>query len=80
MGKGRRPGGASIRLLTRGVGRSTVVYGAATSRMGGGGAASGGRRRSLEWAGLGRSGPRAGPATKNPRKNETGCKNCLGRN
>jgi hypothetical protein len=43
--------------------------------MGGGDVASGGRRRSLEWAGLGRS----GPATKNPRKNEMGCKNCLGR-
>jgi hypothetical protein len=24
-------------------------------------------------------GPRAGPTTKNPRKKEMGCKNCLGR-
>jgi hypothetical protein len=47
--------------------------------MGGGGVASGGRRRSLEWAALGQSGSRAGPATKNLRKNETGCKNCFGR-
>jgi hypothetical protein len=47
--------------------------------MGGGGTASGGRRRSLEWVCLGRSGSRAGPAMKNPRKNEIGCKNCLGR-
>jgi hypothetical protein len=52
-GKGRRPGGTSIRLLTRGVGRPTAVYGTAAGRMGGGGAASGGRRVSLEWAGLG---------------------------
>jgi hypothetical protein len=60
------------------VGRSTTVYGVAAGRMGGGGTASGGRRRSLEWAGLGRSGPRAVSATKNPRKNEMDCKNCLG--
>jgi hypothetical protein len=47
-------------------------------RMGGGGAASGGRRRSLEWVGLGQSGLTAGPAMKNPRKNETGCKKLFG--
>jgi hypothetical protein len=52
-GKGRRLGGASIWLLTCGVGRPMVAYGAAASRMGGGGVASGGRRRSLDWAGLG---------------------------
>jgi hypothetical protein len=63
----------------RGVGRPMVAYGAVAGRMVSGGVASGGRRRSLEWAGLGRSGPRAGPATKNPKKYETGCKNCLGR-
>jgi hypothetical protein len=40
-------------------------YGVAAGRKGGGGVASGGRRRSLEWAGLGQSGPRARPATKN---------------
>jgi hypothetical protein len=76
-GKGRWPGDALIRLLTRGVGRPMVAYGAAAGRMGGGGTASGGRRRSLRWAGLGRSMPRARPATKKPRKNETGYKNCL---
>jgi hypothetical protein len=62
----------------RRVGWPTAAYGTAVGRMGGGGVASGGRRRCLEWAGLGRSGSRAGPAMKNPRKNETGCKNCLG--
>jgi hypothetical protein len=75
-GKRRRPGGASLWLLTLTGGRPTSASGAVVPARA---AATRLRKEEDDSGTLGRSGPKLGQLRKIPRKWKTGCERGLGR-